>query len=416
MKLSRRQSVALRRSNKPINIWYGSVRSSKTHGSLWAFIRVMAERAATGNTNGVVLIVGLSTNTIWRNIFQPLLTSDSFKHIAPSIRYRRNSPSGSVFGQEFAVVGASNEASWLSIQGMTVAFCLGDEATAWPSSFWDMLISRLSLPESWLLVTCNPGSAKHYLKKLIDSGDPDVHVEKFLLEQNPTLGRDYINRLERQYSGLFYQRMILGEWVNAAGAVFETWNPDLMVTDRQAGEVLAVGLDYGTNHPSAGYALTLHTTGIQYSHEWSPQLDNGGGRTRMTDTELADSLQEWLATLPNMPRYIYADPAAASFREELKRRGIKTIRADNSVIDGIRQMEAQLTNGTLTIAHQCTNLIDEIPEYRWDPKATEKGTDAPIKENDDHIDAARYTLRSSRHMWANHLKALGLTAPPRHAK
>lgn len=410
LSLSRKQTKAIARSTATINIWVGAVRSSKTHGSLWDFVRFMARRASgDAPTDGVVLLVGVSTNTVWRNLIQPLVANEAFSTIAPFMNYRRSAPSGTLFGQEFAVVGAGNESSWLSIQGMTVAYCLGDEAVAWPKSFWDMLVTRLSLPHSKALITCNPGSAKHHLKQLIDSSDPDVHVETFLLEDNPTLTSEYIDRTKRMYSGLFYQRMILAMWVSAEGSVFETWDPDMMVTERVSGQVLAVGIDYGTNHPSAAYALTTHPGGVQLSHEWSPQLTASGGRTRMTDTELADSFEGFLASLPNQPKFVYADPAAASFREELKRRGIVTHRADNSVVDGIRTIEALLTDGTLTIARQCPALIEEIPEYRWDPKATEKGRDEPIKENDDHVDAARYAIRSSRHLWGKHVKALQLT-------
>lgn len=354
---------------------------------------------------GVVLIIGLSTNTVWRNYFQPLLSNAAFAQVAPFIKYSRNSPTGTMFGEEFSVVGASNEASWLSIQGMTVAYANGDEAVAWPKSFWDMLISRLTLDYSRLLVTCNPGSSSHYLKAVIDSGDPDVHAEKFLLRDNPFLPTAVVARLERSYTGIFRRRMIEAEWVAAEGAVFEAWDPDTMVKPQAEGTVLCVGIDYGTNHPSAGYALTTHGEGLQFSHEWSPQVGNLGGRTRLTDHELADDLESWLADLPNKPRYIYLDPAAASFKEELRRRGIVTNKADNKVVDGIRTMDSLLTSGDLTVSATCTNLIDEIPGYRWDPKATERGKDAPVKEKDDHVDAARYALRSSRHLWARHLKS-----------
>ena len=405
MKLSRRQAVALISSTAPINIWYGSVRSSKTHASLWVLIRYMQRRAVAEEAEGIVLIVGMSTNTVWRNIFQPLLTSPAFKHVAPFINYRRNAPSGTMFGQEFSVVGGGTEASWLSIQGMTVAFCLGDEATGWVESFWDMLISRLSLAESQILVTCNPGTSSHYLKKLIDSGDPDVHVEKFLLEENPTLSRKYIDRLKRMYSGLFYRRMILAEWVAAEGAVYQGWEPEKMVKKHSVSNVIAVGIDYGTNHPTAGYAVGVGTSGrLEVCAEWSPNLERGGHR-RMTDSQLADSLESWLELLPSQPLYIYCDPAAASFREELKQRRMLTHRADNSVLDGIRQIDSLLNAGDLTIDPSCKHLQKEMGSYRWDNKATEKGTDAPIKENDDHVDALRYAVRSSRHLWRKQLAA-----------
>lgn len=404
MEVSARQAVALKRSTKTINIWSGSVRSSKTFASLWDLIKVMHHRATTDDSEGVVLIVGHSTNAVWRNIFQPLLTHPSFAHVAPTVSYSRNAPTGRIFGQEFSVVGANNESSWLSIQGLTVAYCLGDEAVSWPESFWDMMVTRLSMPTSRMLVTCNPGAPTHHLKRLIDSDDPDVHHEVFLLDQNPTLEADYIARLKRQFSGVFYRRMILALWETAEGAVFERWDDQTMVGAAPPGTVLAVGMDYGTQNPSAGLALTVGDDGkLWVSHEWAP---NPGDR-RMTDKELADSLEEWLGDLPNPPRHIYADPAAASFREELKRRGIVTNKADNNVVPGIQTVDSLLVGGQLMFSQTCVNLIREMPGYRWDHKAAERGVDAPVKENDHHVDALRYAVRSTRHLWGRMVSARG---------
>ena len=401
MALSKRQKLALMRSTAPINIWYGSVRSSKTFAQIWDFIA----RMSSSSGDGANIVIGYSTNTVWRNIFQPILSRPEFAAVAPHLSYRRNAPEGTLFGKRFAVVGANNESSWLAIQGLTIENAWGDEAVGWPKSFWDMLVSRLSLPSSRLLVTCNPGTANHYLKELIDSDDPEVHVEKFLLESNPTLSTRYIDRLKRMYSGLFYRRMILAEWVAAEGAVYQGWEPMKMLKKHSVSNVIAVGIDYGTNHPSAGYAIGVGASGcLEVCAEWSPNLERGGHR-RMTDAQLADSLEEWLELLPSRPRYVYCDPAAASFREELKQRGMVTHRADNSVLDGIRQIDSLLNAGELMIDPSCKQLQKEMSNYRWDNKATEKGIDAPIKEDDDHVDALRYAVRSSRHIWRKQLDA-----------
>ena len=401
MALSKRQKLALMRSTSPINIWYGSVRSSKTFAQIWDFIA----RMSSSSGDGANIVIGYSTNTVWRNIFQPIFSRPEFAAVAPHLSYRRNAPEGTLFGKRFAVVGANNESSWLAIQGLTIENAWGDEAVGWPKSFWDMLVSRLSLPSSRLLVTCNPGTANHYLKELIDSDDPEVHVEKFLLESNPTLSTRYIDRLKRMYSGLFYRRMILAEWVAAEGAVYQGWEPMMMLKKHSVSNVIAVGIDYGTNHPTAGYAIGVGASGcLEVCAEWSPNLERGGHR-RLTDSQLADSLEAWLERLPSQPRYIYCDPAAASFREELKQRGMLTHRADNSVLDGIRQIDSLLNAGDLTIDPSCKHLQKEMSNYRWDNKATEKGIDAPIKENDDHVDALRYAVRSSRHIWRKQLAA-----------
>lgn len=407
MALSNRQKLALNRSTAPINLWYGSVRSSKTYGQQHDFVARMSMATGVGSN----LVIGHSTNTVWRNFFQPLVTRPEFAAIAPHLRYRQNAPSGTLFGKTFNVVGANNESSYLAVQGLTVENAWGDEGSTWPESFWDMLVTRLSLPVSRLLVTANPATANHFLKRrVIDAvGDPDIHVEKFLLEDNPTLSPEYVARLHRQYTGLFYRRMILAEWVAAEGAVYQSWDPTTMVEelpDPQDLALLATGIDYGVTNPSAGVALALDTTGTLWVvGSWDP---NPGKDQRLTDVQLADSYTAWEAGLVakygSAPVRRYADPSAASFIEEMRGRGIPFAKASNRVVDGISNVASLLDTGALKLGPTTGPLQTELSEYRWDPKATERGEDKPLKVNDHHVDALRYAVYSSKSLWRHKIK------------
>lgn len=412
MALSNRQKLALNRSTAPINLWYGSVRSSKTYGQQHDFVARMS--MATGE--GSNLVIGHSTNTVWRNFFQPLVTRPEFAAIAPHLRYRQNAPSGTLFGKTFNVVGANNEASYLAVQGLTVENAWGDEGSTWPESFWDMLVTRLSLPESRLLVTANPATANHFLKRrVIDAvNDPDIHVEKFLLEDNPTLSPEYVARLHRQYTGLFYRRMILAEWVAAEGAVYQSWDPDTMVRelpDPSTLRLIATGVDYGVTNPSAGVALALSDDGVLWVvDEWDP---NPGRDQRMTDVQLADSYTNWENQLVlkygGLPRRRYADPSAASFIEEMRGRRLPFVKASNRVVDGINTVASNLDGQRLLLAPGTPALQTELSEYRWDPKATDRGEDKPVKVNDHHADALRYAVYSSKSLWRNRLRPAVVT-------
>jgi hypothetical protein len=64
--------------------------------------------------------------------------------------------------------------------------------------------------------------------------------------------------------------------------------------------------------------------------------------------------------------------------------------ADNAVLDSIGRISSALSTGNLKITASCPRLIEELEGSRWDPKATERGEDKPIKESDDLIDALRY--------------------------
>ena len=87
---------------------------------------------------------------------------------------------------------------------------------------------------------------------------------------------------------------------------------------------------------------------------------------------------------------IIIDPSAASFIAELKKRGLRVKAGKNDVIDGIRFAGSLFAKGDLYLSDSMKRTISEIQAYTWDPKATEKGEDKPLKENDHCMDAMRY--------------------------
>ncbi|WP_346283568.1 PBSX family phage terminase large subunit [Corynebacterium flavescens] len=411
-RLSPGQIEAIRYSTQSLNVWYGSVSSGKTI----AWLLMMLGEIKKAGPSGSIVIMGKSLDTIYQNVFEPLLTMPIFATAAPFISYRRRQPVAKIFGRDVLIVGVNDVGAEGRIRGGTYQLVFYDELTLCPESVWDMIWSRMRAVGNprppRVMATTNPATPAHWLKRrfIDDPVATDTYSRLFTMEDNPGLTDAYRARTRASYSGVFFRRMIQGQWAAAEGAVYESWDEDVMVTPRDEGTVLAVGVDYGTNHPSAGYALSVVGDRLQITHEWSPQTTGLGGRTRLTDMELADSLQAWLDELPNRPKALYIDPAAASFHEELRRRRIHTVKAANSVVDGIRTVESLLTGGMLTIARECPRLIDEIPGYRWDAKATERGKDAPVKEDDDHCDALRYAVFSSRRLWGKHVEAARLAA------
>lgn len=85
-------------------------------------------------------------------------------------------------------------------------------------------------------------------------------------------------------------------------------------------------------------------------------------------------------------------------------------KASNDVLDGIRTVASLLDNGQLFISSTCTKLIEELPGYRWDDKASDRGVDKPIKDNDDAADSLRYAIYSTRHQWSPYVQTVGVSA------
>ena len=56
----------------------------------------------------------------------------------------------------------------------------------------------------------------------------------------------------------------------------------------------------------------------------------------------------------------------------------------------IRHVASLLSEGKIIIHESCENTIKEFASYIWDAKASERGEDKPIKQNDHCMDALRY--------------------------
>ncbi|MFA7094829.1 MAG: hypothetical protein WC116_10045, partial [Thermovirgaceae bacterium] len=256
----------------------------------------------------------------------------------------------------------------------------------------NMLISRLSEPGAQLFGTMNPGGPGHYLKKKwIDrEAELDLRSWHFALEDNTHLGPAYVAELKRQFgppSSLFYQRYVLGLWVMAEGAVYRNFDRDLHVVPSlpdERMEEMRVAVDPGATHPSA------FLKAVRIGETWYVF-----GEYRKADKSPAEVSKDLKRFLDGMhPSSIDVDPAAKAHRLQFIGDGIEGVQqADNDVLNGIQRVISAFNQGWLKLVGPATPMLqEELEGYRWDPKATERGEDAPIKEGDDLVDALRYLV------------------------
>lgn len=416
--MSQKQIDSVAHSQCRVNIFDGSVRAGKTFGWLW----IILNEIATYDGAGSVVIFGKNRDSIYRNVFEPIENVDVFAPFRKFVRYRQGAATAAIFGRKVHVIGANDEGSESRIRGMTIGRAFGDEITVLNKSFFKQMLARMSVAGAKLWGTTNPDSPAHWLKADYLSKIPGtMHYDTdtpegdqltswsywhFTMDDNPSLDDEYRDALKREYTGLWYKRFILGLWVSAEGAIYpmfdedrHTIHPDdIPPIDR----TLALGIDYGTTHPTRGTLLGVgrNQAGVNQLYildEWAPA-------TGLTDAKLSKDLAtkrlEWRTKWPE-PEWTYTDPAAKSFHVQLwEDRHPSLAKADNAVLDGIRTVASLLDNDQLRISKTCTELIRELPGYRWDDKAASRGVEAPVKDIDDAVDSMRYSIFSSRWEWA----------------
>jgi PBSX family phage terminase large subunit len=402
--LSRKQLLSIGQATARINLWHGSVRSGKTIASLLAFVIAVA----TAGPSGLIIVVGRSLQTIERNVLEPLQDRALFGPLARHIVHTRGATTATILGRTVHLIGAADARAEGRLRGLTAQLAYVDEATLLPEAFWTQLLARLSVPGARLYATTNPDSPRHWLKvQYLDRlGELDMRAWHFRLADNPSLSAEYVASLAAEYTGLWRKRMIEGAWVVAEGAIYSEWDEDRHVVDELPPMRRHwLGVDYGTTNAFSAVLLGLGVDDRLYAcAEW--RYDARATHRAMTDAQYSAAVRAWLADLDVEPEWTFSDPSAKSFSTQLWQDGHPGVaRADNTVADGIRSVASLLAADRLFVHRSCDGLLSELPGYSWDPKATERGEDAPLKVDDHSCDAIRYAVHSTAHEWRHLLTA-----------
>ncbi len=363
----------------------GAVRSGKTLCMGISFI-CWAMRRFSGQQFGMC---GKTIASLRRNVIGVLLPVMSDLGFACEEKISKNLFTISFGGRTntFFLFGGRDEGSQALIQGATFAGVLLDEVALMPRSFVEQACARCSVTGSKLWFNCNPEGPNHwfYLEWVKKSRERRALYIHFELEDNPALSRRIISRYRKMYSGVFYRRFILGEWVASQGRVYDFFDESL-IRAAPEGELedYAVSCDYGTANPASFGLWGLKDTVWYRLKEYYYNSRTEGAQK--TDAEY---VRELLSLCDGLrPCAVVVDPSAASFIEALRREGLNVLKADNDVLSGIRLTADLLKTGKIVICRDCIDAIREFSLYSWDEKR--EGKDAPIKQFDHAMDDIRY--------------------------
>lgn len=410
--LSELQERSIAHSTARLNIWSGAVRSGKTVSSLVRWLTYVA----AAPTGGALVVCGKTLDTVARNVFGPLKDPALFGPAARHVDYTRGASTATILGREVEVITANDARAEGRLRGLTAAGAYVDELTLIPEEFFKQLSARLSVPGAKMFCTTNPDGPAHWVRKnyLLREHELNLRQWHFTLDDNPALDPTFVSDLKSEYTGLWYDRFILGKWKQAEGAIFDAWDEDRHVVDvlPTIVEWISCGVDYGTTNPFAALMLGLGEDGRLYlTREY--RYDSKVAHRSLTDAEYSQRFRAWLDDGGHeRPRFVVVDPSAKSFRVQLHADGIVSTLGDNDVLPGLRVMASLIATDQLRVHRSCDGFIDEAPGYCWDDKAAAKGIDQPIKVGDHSLDGGRYAAYTTRALWMYRLRQplLGLAA------
>lgn len=314
------------------------------------------------------------------------------------------------------VVGGMDKATKIMSADYDVVFV--QEATELTVNDWESLTTRLRngvISFQQLLADCNPDSPTHFLKQRADAGT--VTMLRSRHEDNPMLfdaqaqateiGRAYIAKLDA-LTGVRYQRLRLGLWVAAEGAIYDEWDSTAHLID-----VMPTGwetwprwwsVDFGFTHPFVLQRWAEDPDGRLYLYA---EIFH----TRRLVSDHAKKVMDEVAPggvwSEPKPQGIICDWDAEGRATFEKDTGLATRKANKQVVNGIQAMQKRIRvqpdgkprlfilrtacrerDGDLVEAGRPACTYEEIPGYVWNGK----GKEEPVKEMDDGCDAARYIV------------------------
>lgn len=379
----------------------GAIRSGKTISMGFSFVEWAMETFDGCN----FAICGKTIESLRRNVIKTLMRQLRARGYRARERRAENMIVVSKGGKtnDFYLFGGKDESSQDLIQGITLAGVFFDEVALMPESFVNQATARCSVAGSKFWFNCNPDGPFHwfYRKWILKCRKRKLVYLHFLMNDNLTLDARIIARYAAQYTGVFFQRFILGLWAAADGLIYDMFDKAKHVARNRPdteGDYY-VSCDFGVQNPTA-FLLWRKEKGkdrwvCMNEYYYSGREE----RKQKTVAEYVSDLGKWLEktkVAKSLVHQVIPDPSATALIVELKRCGYTVKTADNEVSRGIADVAVMLNTEKLLFWGGCKNTIREFGAYVWDAKAAEHGDERPVKANDHAMDAVRYFVRTKR--------------------
>jgi len=179
----------------------------------------------------------------------------------------------------------------------------------------------------------------------------------------------------------------------AEGVIFDMFSEEIHKVETKDREYTKfyISIDYGTQNPTT-FGLWGLFDGIWYKVK-EYHYDGRKQGKQKTDEEYYHDLVEFAQGYQIIK--VIIDPSAASFIATIQKHGKFIVKkAKNDVLKGIRNMATALKEKKVLYNDCCVETFREFSSYVWDEKATERGEDKPIKQNDHCLDSDRYFINT----------------------
>ena len=380
-----------------INILQGSVSAGKT----WISLIIWALWVATRPREYLYMMCGKSLQTLKRNCLLPLQGLIGSRNFSYSLATKE----GVLFGHKVMLEGANDQRSEGKIRGITLGGAYCDELTLFPKDFFVMLLSRLRVEGAKLIATTNPDVPTHWLKT--EYLDNDALCDSLLsvffhIDDNTTLPAEYVESLKKEYTGVYYDRFICGDWVVANGAIYKVFSDNPTAYNAAAlphFDYINIGLDFGGNGSRHALVASGITHGCEKLYALRTERIPAEGMTPQALYKRVYDFCEKICNLYGTVSAVYADSAEqtliAGLRLALNPLGIVVKNSlKRQINDRIRATTMLMGGGRFfLVSEDCGSLINAFKGAVWDDKVIGKEERLDNGTSDiDTLDAFEYSF------------------------
>ena len=326
-------------------------------------------------------------NSTWA-LFRELLTK------MPEVVEKENKSEYTITlknGSEFLFQGLDDAEKVKSIHGITDIVI--EEASELTAEDFDQLDLRLRAESGMLQMALmfNPVSKANWTyKRFFENGAPeDTRIIQTTYKDNPHLPEEYIKALlgMKQRNPAFYKIYALGQFATLDKLVFPSITVRLISDQETEGLPFWAGMDFGyTNDPTA------LNWGFVDNAERKLYIKGEYDKRGMTN----DIIAETITNLGLAKEEIIADSAEPKSIAELRKLGVRRIKASVKGPDSVKNGIDRLQRYEIIVDERCPKTIEEFENYTWqkDRKSGEY-INQPIDAYNHHIDAIRYGTQTA---------------------
>ena len=379
MIITEKQKEFIRNATHRYNLKIGARRCGKTYlDILFTIPNRILERK---DLDGLNVIFGVSKGTIERNVLQPLREI----YGKDLVGFINSQNIANLFEQEVYCLGTEKISQVSKIQGTSIKYAYGDEMAKWNKEVFIMIQGSLDKSYSCLDGALNPENKNHWLKKdflnVIEEKGLDVYTQYYTIFDNPFLPKDFVDNLCKEYQGtVYYNRLILGQWCDAEGLIFQQIANDYkryIATTVQLNSIISIGIDWGGNkskHSITATKISRDFKSVQVLK--ASTMKATGTNTKQVFRWIINFIKE-IQDKYGTVSFIFADSAEQvlnnSLNGELRANKINLIVQDSLKIEIKNRIE--LWNRLLNldklsfIDGQCQTLIEALQTALYDEKA-----------------------------------------------